>query len=170
MSVDILGTSWDQCRSMVQYSFTSTEIRRLVRMDSPGRPPRLSHSSWTIYSLLILAHIIIWQRPEAWWAQYCDVGTVRVMFHICSQQGDIRPRLLTPPPPPPPPPLRPSTHTHTQTNNNKRAATTKKSYIRQQRQNYILVSYTNLPIGPWTISLTIEVTTLVLYKISLATP
>ena len=47
MSVDILGTSWDQCRSMVQYSFTSTETRRLVRTDSQGRPPRLSHSSWT---------------------------------------------------------------------------------------------------------------------------
>ena len=31
MSVDILGTSWDQCPSMVQYSFTSTETRRLVR-------------------------------------------------------------------------------------------------------------------------------------------
>ena len=31
---------------MVQYSFTSTETRRLVRTDSPGRPPRLSHSSW----------------------------------------------------------------------------------------------------------------------------
>ena len=46
MSVDILGTSWDQCRSMVQYSFTSTETRRLVWTDSPGRPPRLSHSSW----------------------------------------------------------------------------------------------------------------------------
>ena len=45
MSVDILGTSWDQCRSMVQYCFTSTETRRLVRTDSPGRPPRLSHSS-----------------------------------------------------------------------------------------------------------------------------
>ena len=43
MSVDILGTSgWDQCRSMVQYSFTSTETRRLVR------PPPLSHSSWTM--------------------------------------------------------------------------------------------------------------------------
>ena len=27
---------------MVQYSFTSTETRRLVRTDSPGRPPRLS--------------------------------------------------------------------------------------------------------------------------------
>ena len=48
MSVDILGTSWDQCRSMVQYSFTSTETRSLVRTDSPGRPPRLSHSSWTM--------------------------------------------------------------------------------------------------------------------------
>ena len=30
---------------MVQYSFTSTETKRLVRTDSPGRPPRLSHSS-----------------------------------------------------------------------------------------------------------------------------
>ena len=48
MSVDILGTSWDQCRSVVQYSFTSTEARRLVRTESPGRPPRLSHSSWTM--------------------------------------------------------------------------------------------------------------------------
>ena len=28
---------------MVQYSFTSTETRRLVRTDSPGRLPRLSH-------------------------------------------------------------------------------------------------------------------------------
>ena len=41
MSVDI-GPSCDQCRSMVQYSFTSTETRRLVRTDSPGRPPRLT--------------------------------------------------------------------------------------------------------------------------------
>ena len=53
MSVDILGTSWDQCRSMVQYSFTSTETRRLVRTDSPGRPPRLSHSSWTMFQDLV---------------------------------------------------------------------------------------------------------------------
>ena len=33
---------------MVQYSFTSTETRRLARTDSPGRPPRLSHSSRTM--------------------------------------------------------------------------------------------------------------------------
>jgi len=50
MSVDISGTSWDQCRSIVQYSFTSTETIRLVRTDSPGRPPRLSRSSWTMFS------------------------------------------------------------------------------------------------------------------------
>ena len=42
---NLLGTSWDQCRCMVQYCFTSTDTRRLVRTDSPGRPPRLSHSS-----------------------------------------------------------------------------------------------------------------------------
>ena len=27
----------------------STETRRLVRTDSPGRPPRLAHSSWTMW-------------------------------------------------------------------------------------------------------------------------
>ena len=48
MSVDILGTNWDQCRSTVQCCFTSTEARRLVRTESPGRPPRLSHNSWTL--------------------------------------------------------------------------------------------------------------------------
>ena len=36
---------------MVQYSSMSTETRRLVRTDSPGRPPRLSHSSRTMQIL-----------------------------------------------------------------------------------------------------------------------
>ena len=49
MSVDILGTNCDQCRSMVQCCFTSTETVRLIRTDSPGRLPRLSHSSWTMW-------------------------------------------------------------------------------------------------------------------------
>ena len=40
-----LGTNCDQCRSLVQCCFTSTETIRLVRTGSPGRPPRLSHSS-----------------------------------------------------------------------------------------------------------------------------
>ena len=48
MSVDILGTSCDQCRSTVQCCFTSTETVRLIRTESPGRPPRLSHSSRTL--------------------------------------------------------------------------------------------------------------------------
>ena len=48
MSVDILGTSWDQCRSTIQYCFMSMETIGLVRTDSPGQPPRLPHSSWTM--------------------------------------------------------------------------------------------------------------------------
>ena len=46
--VDILGTSFDQCMCMVQCCFTSTETVRLIRTGSPGRPPQLSHSSWTL--------------------------------------------------------------------------------------------------------------------------
>ena len=40
MSVDILGTNCEQCRSMVQCCFTSTETVRLIRTESPGRSPR----------------------------------------------------------------------------------------------------------------------------------
>ena len=47
MSVDILGTNCDQCLSMVQCCFTSTENVRLIRTESTGRPLGLSHSSWT---------------------------------------------------------------------------------------------------------------------------
>ena len=66
MSVDRLGTSCDQCRSMVQYIFTSTETRRLVRTDSPGRPPRLClfiiiHSSYiALFSALEQTHCAHW--------------------------------------------------------------------------------------------------------------
>ena len=52
MSADILGTNCDQCLSMVQCCFTSTETVRLIRTESPGRPPRLSHSSWTLSPLI----------------------------------------------------------------------------------------------------------------------
>ena len=37
-----------QSRSMVQCCFTFTETVRLTRTESPGGPPRLSHSSWTL--------------------------------------------------------------------------------------------------------------------------
>ena len=46
--VDILGTNCDQRLSMVQCCFTSTETVRFIRTGNPGRPPRLSHSSWTL--------------------------------------------------------------------------------------------------------------------------
>ena len=49
MSANILGTNCDQCVSMVQCCFTSTETIRLIRTGSPGQPPRLSHSSWTVW-------------------------------------------------------------------------------------------------------------------------
>ena len=52
MSVDISGTNCDQCLNMVQCCFTSTETVRLIRTDSPGRPPRLSHSSWTLMAMI----------------------------------------------------------------------------------------------------------------------
>ena len=54
MSVDILGTNCDQCRSMVQCCFTSAETVRLIRTESPGRPSRLSHSSWTLVEFMYL--------------------------------------------------------------------------------------------------------------------
>ena len=56
MLADILGTNCDQYLSMVQYCFTSTETVRLIRTESPGRSPQLSHSSWT----LNLKHQVGW--------------------------------------------------------------------------------------------------------------
>ena len=41
MSVDILGTNCGQCLSMGQCCFTSTETVRLLRTESPGRPPHI---------------------------------------------------------------------------------------------------------------------------------
>ena len=52
--VDILGTNCDRCVCMVQCCFTSTETIRLIRTGSSGRPPRLSHSSWTLHILFSL--------------------------------------------------------------------------------------------------------------------
>ena len=63
MSADILMTNCDQCLSMVQCCFTSTETRRLVRTESPGRPPRLSHSSWTL-PFLDLVWFSVALRPQ----------------------------------------------------------------------------------------------------------
>ena len=48
-------TAPELCQSLVllKCCFTSTETRkrRFIRNGSPGRPPRLSHSSWTLVSL-----------------------------------------------------------------------------------------------------------------------
>ena len=56
MSVDILGTNCDQCWSMVQCCVTETV--KLIRTQSPGRPPRLSHSSWTLSDSKWVTHFL----------------------------------------------------------------------------------------------------------------
>ena len=60
MSVNILGINCDECVSMVKWCFTSTETVRLFRTESPGRPPRLSHSSWTLNEWLCLFMARFW--------------------------------------------------------------------------------------------------------------
>ena len=85
-----LGTSWDQCRGTVQYSFTSTETRRLVRADSPGRPPRLSPSQLLNY----------------------DTHTMRYMYLYTLGVKRVHTHTAAPPPSPPPPLPQPPTHTH----------------------------------------------------------
>ena len=45
---EVAEMAWGEEPGMVQYSFTSTETRRLVKTDSSERPPQLSHSSLTM--------------------------------------------------------------------------------------------------------------------------
>ena len=73
----MLETSWDQCRNMVQYSFTSTETIRLVRTDSPGRPPRLSNSSWTM--LRVASPSRDRYQTFAWWENLLSFPTFIVI-------------------------------------------------------------------------------------------
>ena len=52
MSSDVSWHIRDKLRPMPKHGsiklYTSTETRRLVRTDSPARPPWLAHSSWTM--------------------------------------------------------------------------------------------------------------------------
>jgi len=82
MSVDVLGTSWDQCQSMVQYSFMSTETRRLVRTDNPGWPPRLSHSSWTRSRWT--SATLLWYFSLEWWPKKGNPGCFSRYDLLCT--------------------------------------------------------------------------------------
>ena len=75
MLVDTLGTNCDQRRSNVQCCFTSTETVRLIRTESSGRPPRLSHCSSTLkwkFGKNGISFSRPWKVFENW------VGTVKV--------------------------------------------------------------------------------------------
>ena len=136
MSVDLLGTSWDHCRSMVHCrSFTSTETRRLVTEDGQprtatstltqllnydsgrlscftsteaagllgtGRPPRLSHSSWTICIPHVAARPVALQprslrrvREGSWvaralWKYAPPVGSMRIKRPLVCRAERLR--------------------------------------------------------------------------------
>ena len=69
MWVDIIGTNCDQCGSRVQCCFTSTKTVRLVRTESPGRPPRLSRSSWTLFRVQVqLTSLLLISPPRKLWS------------------------------------------------------------------------------------------------------
>ena len=76
MSSDVSWHIRDKLWPMPKHGaiFTSTETRRLVRTDSPGRPPRLSHSSWTTWQLLkmmmswcLVSSDVIWHIRDKLW-------------------------------------------------------------------------------------------------------
>ena len=76
------GTNCDPCLSMVQCCFTSTETARFVRTECPGRPPQLSHSSWTLSWALTTMYLndccMKWRQTGAtmFWSLPCDETVV----------------------------------------------------------------------------------------------
>ena len=65
---------------MVQCCLTSTETLRLIRTESPGRPPRLSHNSWTptvLYTFSI-GDMFYEDGSQGWCL------TVRLLFCVCA--------------------------------------------------------------------------------------
>ena len=88
MSSDVGLTNCDQWVFMVHCCFTSTETIRLIRTGSPGRPPRRSHSSWTLREPNI---------PEQ--AKYPIVTVFRVAGRPKKQaEPDLRTSTLVKPP------------------------------------------------------------------------
>ena len=84
MSVDILGTSWDQCQSMVQYSFMSTETRRLVSQ------PRTATSTLTQllnYDVDVKHHVYLYACWSPTWQTHVWLLWLFMQKHlaICAQ-------------------------------------------------------------------------------------
>jgi len=90
MLVDILETSLDQCVSMVQFNFMSMETRRLIRADSPGRPPQLSHSSWTMQPPRFPSHknLKCWMNASCYslLCLFCNVADFSSSWGNCLEQ------------------------------------------------------------------------------------
>ena len=73
MSSDVSWHIRDKLRPMPKHGSIILYVhgnRRLVRTDSPGRPPRLSHSSWTMLLLLswcLMSSDVIWHIRDKLW-------------------------------------------------------------------------------------------------------
>ena len=70
---------------MVHCCFTSTETARLIRMGSPGRPPRLSHSLWTLRVLqesfiIFVVHWCVWSLTTS----FCALNAFNYYYYNCS--------------------------------------------------------------------------------------
>ena len=80
---------------MVQYCFTSTESIRLIMMESPGWPPRLSHSPWTLaeswvrrFSLCLACKPYAGLRVCPHTGRWCTSGVATRSLSLFTKQAD----------------------------------------------------------------------------------
>ena len=76
---------------MVQYCFMSTETTRLIRTESPGQPPWLSHSSWTLHIMCRDHRIYVLLRSRQ--TSVCDFSYLSIaettrFLHPLEKQED----------------------------------------------------------------------------------
>ena len=74
----------------VQCCFTSTEIVRLIRTGIPGRPPRLSHSSWALRESFDL-EVLLYVHRESHVQKTVHVLTVAVPAGSASHPTPLLP-------------------------------------------------------------------------------
>ena len=87
MSVDILGTSWDQCWSMVQYSFTSTETKGSLGVGRTAQDGHLdSHTAPELSDAAVMMKWCLW----TWQAQRTSFNTLGNWGHKTPTQSKKR--------------------------------------------------------------------------------
>ena len=86
----ILRTSWDQCRSMLQYNFTSTETRRLVRTATSTFTQLLNYVYGTDGWQAVKYPVWTNQSRNAGWVQLCCLKRgCRILNMNSVQRADL---------------------------------------------------------------------------------